>query len=204
MNPHDELRALTDLFSGDDPVFAGVEHIPQSATSAPYKTLLAHHHHMTVSMERYHDSPVDVRVLEWRRDDDVYSRKILLVKSGTDQVVQFGIMRFRFHYVTREVRDEILRGEIPLGRVLIDYNVLRHVEPAAILKLTAGPKLASSLQMPVAGRTYGCLATIFCNDRPTVDLLEVSALQSDRPLPSDRSCACVAGTSFGIGGLSTT
>jgi hypothetical protein len=29
--------------------------------------------------------------------------------------------------------------------------------------------------MPVGGKTYGRLATLFCNHQPAVDLLEVSA-----------------------------
>ena len=117
-------------------------------------------------------------MLEERLEDELYCRKITLVKQGTDQVVQFGIVRFNFHFVTQEVRDEILRGDIPLGRILIDYNVLREVELAAIVRLTAGPDLARCLQMPEGETTYGRLATIFCNHQPAVDLLEVSA-----PLP---------------------
>ena len=137
--------------------------------------MLVHDQHMTVTMESYHQSSVDVRVLAERNDGDIYCRKIVLVKSGTDQVVQFGIVRFNFHYVTVDVRDEILAGQTPLGRVLINHNVLRHIDLGAILKITAGPGLARDLQMPVGATTYGRLATIFCNHRPAVDLFEISA-----------------------------
>lgn len=178
MNAQDELKALTDLFTGEDAFVSLAEHIPRSGTPEPYRSLLVHNHHMTVTMEQYHGCKVDVRVLEERLEDELYCRKITLVKQGTDQVVQFGIVRFNFHFVTQEVRDEILRGDIPLGRILIDYNVLREVELAAIVRLTAGPDLARCLQMPEGETTYGRLATIFCNHQPAVDLLEVSA-----PLP---------------------
>ena len=116
-----------------------------------------------------------MRVLDRRSEGDVYSRKIVLVKAGTDEVVQFGFVRFDFQYVTEAVRQEIVSEEIPLGRVLINHNVLRHIDLGAILKITAGPGLAKILQMKEGGVTYGRLATIFCNGRPAVDLFEVSA-----------------------------
>ena len=84
-------------------------------------------------------------------------------------------MRFDLSYVTQGVREEILAGEKPLGRVLIDHNVLRHIDPAAMLRIDAGPALARYLQMPAGGVTYGRLATIFCNRHAAVDLLEITA-----------------------------
>jgi len=175
VNPLTELEALLGLFPQDEPLIAEAEHVPSSQTPEPYKEMLVHEHHMTVTMESYHQTSVDVRVLDQRLDGDTYVRKILLLKSGTDDVVQFGIVRFNFQYVTDDVRSEILVGETPLGRVLINHNVLRHIDLGAILRITAGPELARLLQMPAGGVTYGRLATIFCNHRPAVDLLEISA-----------------------------
>lgn len=175
MNPHDELRALCDLFPDGPPLFAQVEHIPKAVVPEPYKALLVHDQHMTVTMERHHGTTVDVRVLAERQLGDVYARKILLLKHGTDVPVQFGIVRFHLNYVTEPVRQEILAKQTPLGRVLIKHNVLRHVDLGAILQITAGPGLATDLGMTEGDRTYGRLATIFCDHQPAVDLLEISA-----------------------------
>ena len=130
-------------------------------------------------MEAYHESSVDVRIIDRKLDGDFYCRQIVLVKSDTDQVVQFGIVRFNFQYVTAAVREEIVGGQIPLGRVLINHNVLRHVDLGAIVRLTAGDALSEHLKMPIGGVTYGRLATIFCNHEPAVDLLEVSAMLNE-------------------------
>lgn len=178
MNPHDELNALIGRWPESQPLVERAEHIPSALTPEPYKSMLVHEHHMTVTMEKYHKCSVDVKILDRRLDGDVYCRKIVLRKHGTDQIVQFGIVRFNLNYVTQSVRDEIIQGEIPLGRVLINHNVLRHIDLGAILQITAGPGLAECLQMPAGDVTYGRLATIFCNRSPAVDLLEVSA-----PLP---------------------
>jgi hypothetical protein len=175
VNPIDEFNALTSLFPEEQPLVANVEYIPASTTPEPYKTMLVHEYHMTVTMENYHGCPVDVKIIARHLEGEQYSRKILLTKSGTDDVVQFGIVRFNFQYVTPDVKQEILDGQIPLGRVLINHNVLRHIDLNAILRLTAGPGLAEYLQMPEGDVTYGRVATIFCNQQPAIDLLEVSA-----------------------------
>ncbi len=180
MNPQDELKALTSLFPGDEPLIEDAEHVPQALVPEPYRKLLAHDHHMTVAMEEYYGCPVDVRIIARREDGDIYSRRIVLVKSGTDEVVQFGLVRFDLRYVTPAVREEILKGDTPLGRVLINHNVLRHIDLGALLQITAGPGLARDLHMQVGGVTYGRLATIFCNRKPAVDLLEI-------PAPLDRT-----------------
>ncbi len=173
MNPIDELKKLTSLFSGE-PLFQTKEHIPSSTTPEPYKRLLVHEHHMTVTMEEFHRCRVAVQVLQQRLEGDTYSREILLTREGTNEVVQYGLVQFHFEFVTQAVRDEILRGQIPLGRVLIEHNVLRHIDLGAILHLQLGPRLAGLMNVAPGTWTYGRMATIFCNRRPAVDLLEVS------------------------------
>ncbi|MGD9856332.1 MAG: hypothetical protein AB7U20_15410 [Planctomycetaceae bacterium] len=175
MNPLDELSRLTSLFPEKEPLIAGAEYVARSLVPEPYRRMLVHDHHMTINMEEYHGCTVDVHVLDRKQDGETYCRKILLTKHGTDDVVQFGLVRFDFQYVTPAVRDEIVAESTPLGRVLINHNVLRNIDLGAILKIKAGPALAGYLQMDVGGITYGRLATIFCNHRPAVDLLEISA-----------------------------
>ena len=175
MNPQDELNALVQLFGDGERLVRSAEHVSGALTPDPYKDMLVHDHHMTVTMEKHYGSPVEVRIVDQVDSGGLYCRKIVLLKTGTSQVVQFGIVRFNFHYVTEEVRDEIVSGEIPLGRVLINHNVLRHIDLGAILRVTAGDELAELLQMEPGGVTYGRLATIFCNQHPAVDLLEIPA-----------------------------
>ena len=175
MNPLDELHALTKLFPDGERLFERAEHVASVTVPEPYQSLLVHNHHMTVTMEQYHQSPVEVHILDRRLEGDLYCRKILLLKQGTDTVVQFGIVRFDLRYVTSKVREEILAGNTPLGRILINHNVLRHIDLGAILRISAGPALAEIFSMPTGEVTYGRLATIFCDHQPAVDLLEVSA-----------------------------
>ncbi|SFH61797.1 hypothetical protein [Planctomicrobium piriforme] len=175
MNPLDELSRLTTLFSSPGALIEHAEHIPGALAPEPYKSLLVHEHHMTVTMEQFHGCKVNVEVLDESQQGDIYTRKIILKRSTDNVPVQFGLVRFDFKYVTAAVRDEIMARQTPLGRVLIRHNVLRHIDLGAILEISAGPELAALLQMPEHGITYGRLATIFCNRSPAVDLLEVSS-----------------------------
>lgn len=183
VNPIIELQELVSLFPEPDgqPLYTAAEHIAREATPEPYHRMLVHEHHMTVTMEAYHDCTVDVDVVESRFENDLYLRKILLRKSGTDQVVQMGVVRFNFDYVTDAVRQEILDQKTPLGRVLIQHNVLRHIDLGAIIKFTAGEGLCRYLPMKPGEQTFGRMATIFCNGAPAVDLLEISS-----PLSRDK------------------
>jgi hypothetical protein len=175
VNPIDELKKLTSLFPGGDELFARVEHVPSALTPEPYKRLLVHDHHMTVAMEEFHGSQVRVQVLDRKLEGDIYSRKILLSRSDNGQIVQFGLVRFNLAVVLPEVRAEILSERTPLGRILINYNVLRHIDLGAIVQIAVGPGLAHLFDCPIGATTYGRLATIFCNRQPAVDLFEASA-----------------------------
>jgi hypothetical protein len=177
VNPLKELQELVTLFPepGGHELYLTAEHVAKEATPEPYHRMLVHEHHMTISMESYHDCTVDVEVMASRFEDGLYLRKIRLHKSGTRNAIQFGYVRFNLDFVTEKVRAEILSEKIPLGRVLIQHNVFRHVDLGAILRFTAGPGMAEYLQMDVGQTTYGRLATIFCNGSPAIDLLEVSS-----------------------------
>jgi len=175
VNPTDELKKLTSLFPDGETLFERAEHVPSALTPEPYKRLLVHEHHMTVTMEEFHRTSVVVNVLERRLDGDIYSRKILLERSDDGRVVQFGIVRFDLGVVLPVIRNEILSEQTPLGRILINYNVLRHIDLGAILQMTIGPGLNHLFACRTGTTTYGRLATIFCNQRPAVDLLEVAS-----------------------------
>ncbi len=130
---------------------------------------------MTVTVEAHHGGLVDVRVLEQRRTADQYGRKILLTLQRDGRVVQFGIMRIDLGCCGPEVRAEIVAGRTPLGRILIEHDVLRRIEPTAFLRVVPGKAMMGWFGLERPRPTYGRLAIIHCNGRPAVELLEVVA-----------------------------
>ncbi|MEZ6141528.1 MAG: hypothetical protein R3B84_13225 [Zavarzinella sp.] len=138
-----------------------------------YRRMLAHHYHMTVVVEEHYGKPVEVRVLESGRQGDIYHRHIILTLAGTDRVVQYGIVRIDLDCCTPTVRDAIVAEQTPLGRILIENQVLRTIEPTGFLKVTPGPTLVQSLQLPAPTTLYGRTGVIFCDNRPAIAVLEI-------------------------------
>ena len=168
-----DLATLVRLFYRTASQLGAFDRVESTDMPADYATLLAHNEHMTVTVERFHESPVDVRVLARLVTPSHYARKILLARRSDGRVVQYGIMRVNFAYLEPAVRREIEAEGTPLGRVLIDHNVLRRVRLASLWRVTAGSELARLFDMPEGAVTYGRTASIECNDEPAVELLEI-------------------------------
>ncbi len=147
--------------------------VPGEQVPPPYHELLVHEYHMTVTVEAHHGDLVDVKVLHVCRRGDAYARMILLALHGSGKIVQFGIMRINFLYCDEEVTKEIIAANKPLGRILIEHDVLRRIEPTAFLRIVPGPVMMKWFSLREPRTTYGRLALIHCNGQPAVELLEI-------------------------------
>lgn len=169
-----DLEALLALFPPADYLRAWA-YVPAAQVPQPYHRLLVHEHHMTVTVEAHHKCAVDVVVLDRRHDGDLYARKILLTRHSDGRVVQFGLVRIHLEFTSPDVRAEIVAEQTPLGRVLIDHNVLRRIEPTAFLRVTPGPAMMTWFGLNNPTQTYGRLALIHCDGRAAIELLEIVA-----------------------------
>ena len=138
---------------------------------SPIRTSSIHHEHMTVTVERFYGQSVDVEVQESRREGNAYSRKILLRLSQTGEVVQMGIVRIDLGLCSPEVAARIVEGKTPLGRILIEHDVLRRIEHAGFFEVDPSDDLGWN----DAGKTYGRLGVIFCDYKPAIEVLEILA-----------------------------
>ncbi|MCA9182925.1 MAG: hypothetical protein KDA51_15795, partial [Planctomycetales bacterium] len=161
--PTVELDELTALFYESQEDLGTFVAVPPETCPAPYRAILAHQSHMTVAVEKRHGCSVDVEVLEARTSGPHYLRKILLRRQSDQRVVQFGIVRLATLALQPQVRDEILAQRIPLGRVLIDHNVMRQVQLSGIWQVTCGPELAALFSCPQGHRCFGRTALIYCD-----------------------------------------
>ncbi|WP_164100654.1 hypothetical protein [Candidatus Laterigemmans baculatus] len=147
----------------------------------PHRRLLDHEEHMTVTVEAFHGSPVDVRVArthysrEAATSGNWYAREITLHRQSDGRPVQYGIVRLNIDLLDPIVWEEIEAQETPLGRVLIRHHVLREVALCGLWRVEAGEPLAELLEMPAGGVTFGRTARIFCDRLPAIELLEIVA-----------------------------
>ena len=151
------------------------ETVSAEAVPPPYHDLLVHPHHMTVTVEAHHHDTVDVKVLEQIAGVNTYARKIVLVARKTARVVQFGLVRIHLQHCSPAVREEIVGGQKPLGRILIEHNVLRRIEPILFLRVMPGPALTEWFGLKAQRLTYGRQALIHCDGEPAIELLEIVA-----------------------------
>lgn len=176
-----DLATLAALFypkpvGGGLPAALGrFERVEEESLPADARGLLAHHSHMTVAMERFHASPVDVEVLDRRTDGKHYSRKIRLRTQRGGRVVQFGIVRLNLDYLEPDVREEVVGERTPLGRVLINHGVLMQVRLTALWRIEPGPDLCRSFELAEPMVLYGRTAMIDFETAPAIELLEISA-----------------------------
>jgi hypothetical protein len=169
------LELCRPFLRGDDASFAPqCEIVQPDEIPFPQDQLLVHHDHMTVVLQRHHDSLVDVHVLEEHLEGDFYTRKIKLTPRGSDKVVEWGIVRLDFRYMNPAVRDEILAKKLPLGAILIKHDVLRRIKPRFFLRFPVdGPVLKLFRDHDGSEPAYGRIGTIYCNEEPAIELLEI-------------------------------
>lgn len=158
----------------DSPDRPEATEIPATEVPPPYHSLLVHTEHMTVTVEDFYSSTVDVRVLCCRRSGNEYSRKILLqLKNAKAKVVQFGLVRIDLGVCPEAVRNAIIEGKTPLGRVLIQNEMLRRIEPVAFLRVQLSQTMAEWFGVQPGTVTYGRIGVIYTGERPAIEVLEI-------------------------------
>lgn len=155
--------------------FEALASVPQ-----PYNDLLDHNHHMTVTVESHYGEKVDVHVHRRSKKLNWYCREITLATTPSRRIVQYGIVRLDTTTLEPEVWQQIESEKIPLGRVLIEHNVLREVELCGLWRVKAGPRLASLLHLKIGDVVYGRTALIHCDKVPAIELLEILAPTSHK------------------------
>jgi chorismate-pyruvate lyase len=170
-----DLETLTALFYPNPELLGQFSEVAGPNMPPRYRKLLDHNDHMTVTVEAFHASRVDVQVLDKVITPTHYARKILLARQSDGEIVQFGIMRVNLAYLEPAARDEIVSEKTPLGRVLIKHNVLRRVRLSRLWQVIPGQDLVRMFRLAAPHETYGRTALIECNDEPAIELIEIVA-----------------------------
>jgi chorismate-pyruvate lyase len=175
-SPPVELEQLVKLFFQEPETELGsCSEIAATEMPAMADRLLNHCEHMTVTVEAFHGTEVDVRVLEELESESEphYCRKILLSRKSDGGVVQFGVVRLDMSVLPEDVQQKIREKNIPLGRILISHGVMRDVRLAKLYRFDAGTEMARHFGQPVGTPFYGRTAWMFCNGKPAIELLEI-------------------------------
>ena len=95
----------------------------------------------------------------------------MLKRRSDGRVVQFGIVRLTLALLDEDVRREVVAQRMPLGRIMIKFHVMRHVELESLWHVTPGTNLCRYFSSDKS--TFGRKAWIHVNGQPAVELLEI-------------------------------
>ena len=192
------VRALIEKFCPVE-MFGRIRAIDSKDIPPPFDLMLAHHSHMTVAMEDFHGHCVSLNVVNVAAAESdgqkSYTREILLKspvfnamafgalerldktrKKNADRVVQYGIVKIMTDRLPEEVVARIQECGTPLGRILIEADLLREVRCVCVFEVMPGPyfgKLCHTPENQTPPQTYGRFATISISEQPVIELFEV-------------------------------
>lgn len=169
-------QELVSIFYPDASQLGYFKQVESDRIPEVYRSLLNHTKHMTVTVEAHHADQVDVEVIQSNVVGNHYRREILLKTHSTQKVVQYGIVRLDTRFLSEEPKREILAQKKPLGRVLIEHNVLREIQLFDLLEVQCGPVLAKYFGLSTGAITYGRTALLYCDNDPAIELLEIVTL----------------------------
>ena len=162
---------LVNLFCPDIESFGTITAVDSADLPDVDRALLDHRSHMTVTMERHHRCPLDVRVLAERTGEGGrYAREILLVRPD-GRAVQYGIVRIDLTAVDPLTAAAIRRGAAPLGRILVEAGLLCDVTRVSLVRIEPGSHLREVVA--ARGTLSGRVAEILVAGQPAIELLEV-------------------------------
>jgi chorismate-pyruvate lyase len=168
-----ELDVLAGLFYPSIGELGQFQEVGHNDLPAACRSLLANDRHMTVNLEGHHGCPIEVVVLESRVSETHYWRKIVLKRREDGAAVLFGIVRLARALFSEEILSKIENEQTPLGRVLIDANVMRNVRLLSLWRIIPKAELCSIFGLSSARPCYGRTALIYCDNALAIELLEV-------------------------------
>ena len=89
--------------------------------------------------------------------------------------MQFGMIEVDLAALSEHVRAEIVAGKTPLGRVLIENDVLRSIRPIGFYRAELDAAMCTWFGLKEPQMTYGRLGVIFTGNRPAIEVLEILA-----------------------------
>jgi len=142
----------------------------------PYRDLLVPDHSMTVTLERHFGVQVALRTLfTWSRGR-WYFRRIVLAREDSGRPVEMGAVHINLETVGPRIRAQILRQEIPIGRLLSHGPVPYRSRPKRFLAVTPNSEMMGVFWMREPRTLYGRQTELTLGGRAIGDIIEILAL----------------------------
>jgi chorismate-pyruvate lyase len=98
---------------------------------------------------------MNLRVLKYALDEEVFSRQILLIPEGSESPVVFGAIKIYLDEFPTAARNLVLERKLPLGTIL-ETQAIKHFSRAdAFFEVEADASICSALGITGSVRLYG-------------------------------------------------
>ena len=142
----------------------------------PYRALLVHEDDMTITLERHFGGRVVLRALSTFTSGAWYSRRVLLVQEYSGRPVEMGAIRMKLDAFGARLKKQILRNEVPLGRILRDSGFKYVSHAMAFLAITPNPEMMGVFWMREPRTLYGRRTEIVRDGTRIGDIVEILPL----------------------------
>jgi chorismate-pyruvate lyase len=131
------------------------EVIDGAAMPEPYRSLLVHFGDMTSRLEEFHRSPMRLRVLHVENNADTYRREVLLCSAKDDLPAEYGAIEINLAAFPQEIREQILKGQKPLGGLLNEIGFKYRSEPRGFFRFLPDLTLCRLFGVEAASAFFG-------------------------------------------------
>ena len=142
----------------------------------PYRSLLVHEDDMTITLERHFGGRLALRALSTFTSGAWYFRRVLLVQEYTGRPVEMGAIRMKLDGFGARLKKQILKNEVPLGRLLRDSGFKYVSHAMAFLAITPNPEMMGVFWMRESKTLYGRRTEIVRDGDKIGDIVEVLPL----------------------------
>jgi chorismate-pyruvate lyase len=142
----------------------------------PYRALLVHERDMTLTLESHFGGRVVLRALSTFAKGHSYFRRVLLVQEYSGRPVEMGAIRIDLRAFTKSIREQILRNEIPLGRLLRDGGVDYRSRPQEFLAVSPNSEMMGVFWMREPRTLYGRRTEMTHRGKKIGDIVEILPL----------------------------
>ena len=175
-HPLDELYARMGL------TLPVIHRLPSEGLPQPYQSLLVHVRDMTPTLEGFHLGRLRLRVLRREQREGSYLRGVVLLLEGSDRAVAFGAIKINLSLFSTSAQNEILKEQVPLGRILADLEIPHDSRPRTYFAVEADDFIAQALSCPRQTVLYGRRnALLDANERSLADIVEILPPLEPRP-----------------------
>jgi chorismate-pyruvate lyase len=147
--------------------------VTEAQIPEPYRTLLVHEGEMTRTLEEHVGGRVGVRVLSTRARASHYVRRVLLVEEASGRPVAMGAVRLALQALPPAVRNEVIRGRVPLGRLIRSAGIDFLSRPTGYLAVTPNAELMGLFWMKAPDRLFGRTTDVFVRARKIGEIVEI-------------------------------